>query len=176
MKNRLSTFLIFLFPILIFSQKKGQVITDFGKTYEVVNPDFKTDLTNEMKAVFDVGRSFKDSTKVNPLINTAARFLNMHVDAGVSKDRLSVAIVIHGAAAKDILTNKKYNSRFGIENPNAKLITDLHNNGVQIILCGQTAAYRAIDRSDVLPEIQFALSAMTALVQLQNENYRLINF
>jgi len=139
LKNRLSTFLIFFFPLLIFAQKKGQIITDFGKTFEVVNPDFKTDLKSELKVVFDVGRSFKDSTKVNPLINTAARYLNMHADAGVSKDKLSVAIVIHGAAANDILNDEKYKSRYGIENPNMKLITDLHNHGVKVILCGQTA-------------------------------------
>jgi len=158
------------------TSKTGTVITGFGKTYDVKNPDFKTDTTNELKVVFDVGRSFGDSTKINPLLNTAARYLNMHVNAGVPIENLRVALVIHGGAANDILNTKKYTAKFGVANPNTSLISALAKKGVQIILCGQTAAYRNIDTSDVHPDIQFALSAMTALVQLQNKHYRLINF
>lgn len=176
MKNNILIFTIVLFPLFIFSQKKGKIITEYGNTYEVNNPDFKTDLNKELKVVFDVGRTFKDSTKVNPLINTAARYLNMHVDAGVAREKLKVALVIHGNAANDVLTNANYKSIYGIDNPNAKLISKLSQNGVQVVLCGQTAAHRGVTKNDVLPEIQFALSAMTALVQLQNNNYRLINF
>jgi len=158
------------------ASKTGTVITEFGKTFDVKNPDFKTDISSELKVVFDVGRSFGDSTKVNPLLNTAARYLNMHVDAGVPIENLKVALVIHGGAANDILNTTKYTTKFGVPNPNTPLISALAKNGVQIILCGQTAAYRNINTSDVHPDIQFALSAMTALVQLQNDHYKLINF
>ncbi len=164
---------------MIFSQQKtkeGKVLSKYGSTYEVVDPDFKTDKQHDLKAVFDIGRTFKDSSKINPLFNTAARYLNMHVDTGVSIEKLKAALVIHGAAANDILNNTNYKAKYGIENPNAALISALSENGVKIILCGQTAAYRNISKEDTLPEVQFALSAMTALVQLQNENYRLINF
>jgi len=163
-------------PFLIFSQKKGPIVTEYGSVYEVTTPDFKTDLKSELKAVFDVGRTFKDHTKVNPLINTAARYLNMHVNAGVSFEKLKVAIVIHGSAADDILNNSSYKIKYGVNNPNLSLITALAKKGVAIILCGQTAAHRGITKEDVASEVQFALSAMTALVQLQNKNYRLINF
>ncbi len=179
MKTTIFTSLYLLIPLLTFSQsvaQSGIVIPEYGKTYQVDNPDFKTDTNNDLKVVFDIGRTFNDSTKVNPLINTAARFLNMHVDAGVSIDQLKVALVIHGAAAYDILNNEAYAIQYGIDNPNTGLMDELTKNGVEIILCGQTAAYRNITKEKTLPKIQFALSAMTALVQLQNKNYRLINF
>ncbi|WP_108805539.1 DsrE family protein [Aquimarina sp. Aq107] len=172
-------FLLALQPGILFCQKepkKGTIITEYGKTYDVKNPDFKTDLTNNLKAVFDVGRSFGDSTKVNPLINTAARYLNMHANAGVSVKKLKVALVIHGSAANDILNDENYNSKFGINNPNTALISALTEKGVQVILCGQTAAHRNISKSDTHPKVKFSLSAMTALVQLQNKDFRLINF
>jgi len=172
-------FILACLPEILFCQqtsKKGAVIAEFGKTYEVKNPAFKTDTTHDLKVVFDVGRSFKDPTKVNPLIHAAARYLNMHVDAGVPLEHLQVALVIHGDAANDILNNKNYKTKFTRNNPNTPLLTALAEKGVQIILCGQTAAHRDINKSDVHADIQFALSAMTALVQLQNENYRLINF
>ncbi|MHA7060128.1 DsrE family protein [Aquimarina sp. M1] len=172
-------FLLVVLPASLFCQQKsktGNVITTFGDTYDVKNPDFKTDTKNELKAVFDVGRSFGDSTKVNPLLTTAARYLNMHVAAGVPFENLKVALVIHGSAANELLHNKNYLAKYGIDNPNAPLLSALSEKGVQIILCGQTAAYRNISKSDVHPNVQFSLSAMTALVQLQNEHYKLINF
>ncbi|WP_282089667.1 DsrE family protein [Aquimarina algiphila] len=179
MKNTIASYLFILVPALIFSQQKskeGRIISEYGKTYEVVNPDFKTNKQQNLKAVFDVGRTFKDSSKVNPLFNTAARYLNMHDAAGVSLKNLKVALVVHGSAANDLLNDSKYKIKYGIDNPNTPLLSALSEKGVQIILCGQTAAYRDITRQDALPKVQFALSAMTALVQLQNQDYRLINF
>jgi len=165
--------------MLTFSQQKaetGTVISNFGKTYNVSSIDFKTDTKSELKAVFDIGRTFKDSSKVSPLINTAARYLNMHVTAGVSFQNLKVAMVIHGSASDDILNNKEYQQKYGIDNPNLPLLEALSAKGAQIILCGQTAAYRNISKNEIAPQVHIALSAMTALVQLQNDNYRLINF
>ncbi len=179
MKNTIASCLFILAPILIFSQQKskeGNIITKYGKTYEVVNPDFKTNKQQDLKAVFDIGRTFKDSSKINPLFNTAARYLNMHAEAEVPLKNLKVALVVHGSAANDVLNDSKYKIKYGIDNPNTPLLSALSKKGVQIILCGQTAAYRNITKQDALPQVQIALSAMTALVQLQNQHYRLINF
>lgn len=184
---------VFLFGLLsTYAQQAGPVIKDFGKVFKV-DTDFNTNTEGNYSVVFDVGRTGNSPEKRNALIETAARFLNMHAQNGVPIERMKVALVIHGPASQDILNNtaytKKQQSRqfsghtkkhltqqFSGPNPNSKLIRALHEAGVQIILCGQTAAYRKINKTDVLPEVQFALSAMTALVQLQNEGYRLINF
>lgn len=156
----------------------GEVITEYGDFYKVENSDFKTDVTAQYSVVFDIGRSFEDPSKPNPLIETAARFINMHREAGVPSENIHVALVIHGGASTDILKDEKYTEKFSeiTENPNTKLITELANQGAQIILCGQTAVHRKITKSEALPEVKIALSAMTALVQLQNQGYRLINF
>ncbi len=178
MKHTILCFLIF-FSGFIFCQNettKGNIIKNYGKTYEVKNPDFKTNTLQELKVVFDIGRSFHDSTKVNPLIHSAVRYYNMHILAGVPEENLKIALVIHGDAAYDILNNKNYKAKFNIKNPNILLLSALVKKGVSIIVCGQTAAHKNITKLDVQKDVQFALSAMTALVQLQNENYRLINF
>ncbi|WP_050915869.1 DsrE family protein [Gillisia marina] len=102
----------------------------------------------------------------------------MHREAGVPAENIKVALVIHGAASTEILKSEFYQEKFPeiTTNPNAELISQLASHGVQVILCGQTAAYRNITKSEALPEVQISLSAMTALVQLQNQGYRLINF
>jgi len=156
----------------------GQVIKDYGKVYTITNPDFKTDTTAQFKAVFDIARNFEDPAKPNALIETAARFINMHREAGVPSENIKVALIIHGSAFTEVLKDEFYHDKFPeiSINPNAELISQLANQGVQIILCGQTAAHRNISRAKALTEVQIALSAMTALVQLQNNGYQLISF
>lgn len=170
----------FLATSFIYAQEphSGQIIEDYGNIYSVNNPEFKTDTTAQYKVVFDIGRSFDNSSQPNALIETAARFINMHREAGVPAKNIKVALVIHGAASTDILKDEYYQKKLpeNAINPNSELISQLASQGVQVILCGQTAAHRKIAKAEALPEVQIALSAMTALVQLQNEGYRLINF
>jgi len=164
----------------IYAQEphSGSIIKDYGKIYSVNNPEFKTDTTAQYKVVLDVGRNFDNPGEPNKLIETAARFINMHREAGVPAENIKVALVIHGSATNDILKNEFYQKKFPeiVVNPNAELITQLANQGVQVILCGQAAESRNITNAEALPEVQIALSALTALIQLQNDGYRLINF
>lgn len=154
----------------------GPVIDNYGSVYKVNDIDFTTDSTAIFKVVFDIDRIFENKDLPNPLIETAARFLNLHVQNGMPIENLEVALVIHGAASNDILSNEKHKERFDKPNPNARLLEELDERGVQIILCGQTAAHRNISKEDALPQVKWALSAMTALIQLQNNEYRLIKF
>lgn len=155
---------------------KERIIEGYGTTYDVVNPNFETITAQDYKVVFDIGRQFEKPDKVNPLFNTAARYLNMHAKAGVPKDNMKVALVVHGSAALDLLNNAEYQKKYKTKNPNLPLLSELNKAGVEIILCGQTAAHRNIKKETIHPDVKIALSAMTALVTLQNLEYRLINF
>ena len=154
----------------------GPVIADFGPVFEVASPDFETDLERDYRAVFDVARSRGEEGELNPLIVTVARFLNMHARAGVPEDRLEAALVLHGSAGKDALSNRAFQKRFGRDNPNARLLRKLHESGVKIVLCGQTAASRGFEGDELAEPVELALSAMTALVSLQADGFRLIAF
>ena len=162
----------------LFSQNRteGKIIKDFGETFNVENPEIKTDTSAEFKVIFDVAQSSEDKSKPNKYIVTAARFLNMHANEGMSLDQLKVAMTIHGGAWQDVLNNTAYKEKYGVDNPNFKLINQLTEAGVDIIICGQTAAYRGITKDNANPNVKFALSAMTALLQYQNQGYRFIKF
>lgn len=162
----------------LFSQNRteGKIIKDYGETFIVKNPEIKTNTDAELKVIFDVSQSSEDKSTPNKYIITAARFLNMHANEGMRLDQLKVAMTIHGSAWQDVLNNEAYKEKFGVDNPNFKLINQLTDAGVDIIICGQTAAYRGMDRTVVNPNVKFALSAMTALLQYQNQGYRFIKF
>lgn len=155
---------------------KGKIIPDFGETFKVKNPEIKTDTGTTLKVIFDVSKSPEDKTQINSYLVTAARFLNMHADAGMKPSQLKVAITIHGAAWKDMLNDTVYMEKYNSKNPNSELLNQLNAAGVDIIMCGQTAAFRAVKKTDVNPNIKFALSAMTALLQYQNNDYQFIKF
>lgn len=175
---------IFLFVLslilshIIGAQNKesGPVIKEFGEVWKIENIDFKVDDTKTYKAVFDIMNSPKDSSQLNASIETAARFLNMHAQSGVPLEQLKVALVVHNKASKDVITSEAYKAKYGTDNPNEKLLNDLIDAGADIIFCGQSSASRGFPKEELIDGVQLSLSAMTALIQLQDDNYRLIKF
>lgn len=158
------------------AQENQKIIKDFGQTFDVENPDVKTDMNANHKVIFDIAQSSEDKSVVNKYIETAARFLNMHAKAGLKPEQLHVAMTLHGGAWQDVMTNEAYKEKFGVNNPNLELINQLNEAGVDIIICGQTAGVRGLNKTNVNPNVKFALSAMTALLQYQNNGYRFIKF
>jgi intracellular sulfur oxidation DsrE/DsrF family protein len=154
----------------------GPVIRNFGEVWKVENTTFATDTAEEFKVVFDVMDSPDSHMELNRTIETAARFLNMHVQNGIPAANLKVYLVVHNKATKDILDDPYYEDRFGMPNPNSALIKDLLRAGVGVVLCGQSSVSRQMPATQAIDGVQLALSAMTALVQLQNEGYQLIKF
>jgi len=153
----------------------GPAIEGFGPFVPVPEPGFPTPVSGALRAVFDVAQ-IDDSGKANRRLESAARFMNMHADAGMAPAKLAVAIVVHGPAARDLLSDQAYLAREGTANPSAALLRAMMDAGVEVILCGQTAAFGGYRPDELLPGVKLALSAMTALVSLQDQGYRIIAF
>lgn len=155
--------------------KTGPVIEGYGPVFAVPDADFAPTDT-QYRLVFDVAQGADDYGDVNRRIETLARFLNMHAQAGVLRENMQIALVLHGSAAKDVLQNGPYKKRYGVDNPNLPLIDALAEAGVEIFLCGQSAYSRGLPKAELVEPVQLALSAMTALAALQSKGYGLIAF
>jgi intracellular sulfur oxidation DsrE/DsrF family protein len=149
----------------------GPVIQSAGAVFSV-DPDFATPTDHTYRAAFEVATPSPAPDRMNAAINTVARFLNMHAQAGVPVAQLSGAIVAHGGASFELLDDEAYRDRHGVDNPNGALIRELIAAGQPVILCGQSAASRGVNPDDLIPGVQVALSAMTAFMVLQAEGYR----
>ena len=114
--------------------------------------------------------------EINPLLNTVARFLNMHGQTGMKKEQFSIVVIMHGAGAKNALNEEAYLKKFGRTNPNAELLKALDSVGVNLYICGQSFYSRGFSPADLAEPVKLSLSAMTALVHFQKEGYQLINF
>lgn len=169
-------FCFFGFLLLGQEKKAGPIINDFGEVWEIPNPDFKTDTSQTYKAVFDIMNSPDDPTVLNSSLETAARFLNMHTQAGIPTNQLRVALVVHNKASKDLLLSQHYETRYGCANPNEPMIKQLLQADVDIVFCGQSSYSRNFPIDQCIDGVQLGLSAMTALIHYQNLDYRFIKF
>src|SRR5512139_1191685 len=102
----------------------GPVVPSFGGTFDVPDATLLPPKDRDLKLRFDVNVG-PEPGELNPNFDTVARYLNQHARAGVPRERIKAALVIHGTAGKDTLTNEEYRKRFGKDNPNLKLLDEL---------------------------------------------------
>ena len=153
----------------------GPAIAGFGPAARV-DSDMPIPPDTMFRIAFDVS---EENTTDRPLrgFESLARFINMHVAAGVPEDRIRLALVVHGKASFDLLTDSAHRARFdGRPSPSGALIADLQKHHVRVIVCGQSAAALGIAKADLMPGVELALSAMTAHALLQQEGYTLNPF
>lgn len=171
--------LVILLPLLALAQpasaqmenfKAGPVFKDFGATAPVqtTEPVAKDTV---FKIAFDVTKA-ADPGKLNRTIESAARFINMQVAAGVPAENIHLAVVVHGDASLDLTKQEFFAAHNdGRENASAAAIAHLQQHGVEFYMCGQSAAAHGISNADLLPGVKMALSAMTAHALLQQQGF-----
>ncbi len=172
-------FLLIVFTVNLvqaqtFGVQKGPAITAYGPVAAVPGME-PLPKDAQFKVSFDISRQAQAGT-VNRSIESAARFINMHVAAGVKPENLDLAMVIHGGAVKDMTVDPFYQQAVSADNANAALIKTLQDHGVKFYVCGQSAAYHGVNHADLLPGVKMALSAMTAHALLQQQGYTLNPF
>ena len=149
----------------------GPVIQSAGQSVKVDDATFVIPEGHVFKAVYVIDKA--DTAAVNQQLTTIARFLNLHVRHGISKERLHAAAVVHGSGWMSLLSDSAYGQRFsGKPNPSKRLVEELLANNVQLVLCGQTAGFRGVRRDELLPGVQLGISAMTALNVFQSQGYQ----
>lgn len=155
-------------------------INNFGQHF-FVEDGLNLPKESKFKIAFDVAKQ-GDIDAVNRQFNSLARFINMHVTHGLSADNIQLALVVHGKAGFDLLTDEHYAKYQASEgntvnaNPNSPLLAELLKNNVNIYLCGQSAAHYGIETAHLHSGVTMALSAMTANALLQQEGYTLNPF
>ena len=132
-------------------------------------PDPKTDY----KVVFADGQDAKNHGDINPMLPTIATYLNTLGKYGVPAEHRHLVIMFHQRTPDIdiVMTNEAYRQRYNRDNPNIAIIHALKQAGVDIRVCGQGLIARKIEASQVNPDVQIDLWAMTTLVNLQLKGY-----
>ena len=180
MKHKLLLHLTVVLLVAISSTTNAQtpanpVIKDYGTIYGLDNVALP-DKTQNYKIVIDLKPSNDDYDKVNKGLINVARALNLHGVAGIPKEQLHVAVAIHYTATPIVLNNIGYQKKYGVDNPNLKLITQLKDAGVEIYICGQSLVARKYAFEDVNTDITIALSMLTVVTEKMMKGYSLLVF
>ena len=70
-----------------------------------------------------------------------------------------------------MLKGEFFKQRKGQRNGNEVLLTALMEQGVEVILCGQSATAHGIEKSALIDGVKMDLSAMTAHARLAQKGY-----
>ncbi|MEP1470123.1 MAG: DsrE family protein [Halieaceae bacterium] len=163
-------------PVFAAGPALGPVINNYGPVFPLPEDGYNLAKDTQYKVSMDVSKTGDFVEDKNRSIESAARFLNMHARSGIDPNNIEFALIVHGAATKDLLSDEAYESRYEAPNPNSAMLAELSNAGVKIYLCSQSAAYKKFGYGEFNPAVTVAVSAMTAHVRLQKEGYQLIPF
>jgi intracellular sulfur oxidation DsrE/DsrF family protein len=124
-----------------------------------------------IKIVFDITADSKPD-ELNKGLESVARYLNLHAEAGFQPADVKLAFVLHGAATKAALNNAAYAKLTAANsNPNLELIHDLKACGVEVFVCGQSLARNKLTPAEVADDVTVAVSAMTVNANKQQDGY-----
>jgi intracellular sulfur oxidation DsrE/DsrF family protein len=138
----------------------------------------KADPSIKYKLVFNMTIWSRDSIskqKINEGLAEIGRIINLHAAAGVPKENLELAIIVHGPALNVFLKNDVYQKKFKTNNPNLDILKQFINLKTSLVACGQAELFLNIPATDMLPEVKTAYSAKVALSTYQLKGYVLFD-
>ena len=186
--NKLCVFGFVIFTSLLLTVKSssaqnsrddlhdGPLIHNFGRHVDLPNAELKTNTDMVYKVAFEILQALREPTRPHMRLEAAARFMNMHAHAGIPTENLQLSIVLHGGGTQAAMTNEAYRRRHDVDNPSLPLLNALSDAGVNIYLCEQSRVLRGIGADEVAPPVKSALSAMTAIVNLQEDGYHFLTY
>lgn len=161
-----------LFPVI---KNQGAAVTVVPLIDEVADPKIDYKIVYDFTAIPQIGETKKmDSSAVNWGLEEVGRQFNLHAAAGIPKEKIKMTLVIHASGSRSFLNNEEYQKRYKRDNPNLQLIKQLTDAGVKIVQCGQSATWMGLKKEMFVPEVKIAMSAKTAISQLQMKGYALL--
>lgn len=173
----LAVLLICLPTLLCAQERQTPIVKDFGGIYLIEGAEEIPDSTKTYKILIELVTGNKNAEEFSFWINNVARMMNLHGVAGVPRENIQVKVVVHGGAVLDIVSDQRYLEEFEIDkNPNAAVIKALQEAGAEILVCGQSLIAREIEKEELQPGVQVALSALTTISKNVSEGYVLLKF
>jgi len=146
-------------------------VKDFGKVYNVPFAEDRPDSTMQYKIVFEASQPIDSFSQIYPPLEHVARMYNLHVYGGVPQKNLDVVLVIAGFGIPAAMNNEAYKKKYGVDNPNLKLLEELKTAGVKIVGCAQAMMKNLIDPGELNPIVKPIFSRFTTVSTYQLKGY-----
>lgn len=152
------------------------LLKTYGPVYDLPFATEKPDSTIEYKIVADVGEKYEKRGEVYAPLEQLARMYNLHIYGGVQQKNLTIAVVLWGEQVGITMNNEAYRKRYGVDNPNIKIIEDMQAAGVKFYVCGQSMEKFKVSPESINPNVAIALSRFTEVSTLQMKGYAYFKF
>jgi intracellular sulfur oxidation DsrE/DsrF family protein len=152
--------------------------SEWSAAFPVNNVGEKPDPSMKYKLLFNMVIWSRDSLslkRINEGLAEIGRIINLHIAAGVPKENLELAIVVHGNALNVYLKNDVYQKKFKTDNPNLDILRQFVDLKTKLMACGQAELFTNIPAEDLIPEVKTAFSANVVLSTYQLKGYILYN-
>ncbi len=114
-----------------------------------------------------------DSVKTNWGLSEIGRIYNLHLAAGIPKNKIQIVAAVHANAMESFFTNEAYLEKYKTENPNLSIIEELSNAGVKFLVCGQSLTWWGYQKDMLIPQAKLTLTAQTTLTSHQMKGFAL---
>jgi len=132
------------------------------------------DAQHVYKVVVDGLNAASSPTAVIPALGRGSLIVNALSVAHVPAANQKVVIVFHGPSVDGLLRNEAYRKKFGVDNPNLKVIEQLIAAGAELFVCGQHMANHQMGMDEIAPGIKLATAASIVLIAYQNDGYAIV--
>ena len=126
------------------------------------------------KVIFNITQGTPGDGRVNNELALVGRFVNLLALSGMDPRQSDIVAVVHGAATPAVVAGPRYMARYGAPNPNAEVIKQLENQGVEVVVCGQALVGAGFSQDAVLEPVDVSISALTEIASRQMEGYALM--
>lgn len=149
-------------------------IAGYGRIHYESGFAFQPQADQSYKIVVALTAGATKPDQVNPALDHVARIVNLYVAAGVPLSHLKIVGIAYGATTPAVMDEAHYRARYGVDNPNLKLISELRKAGVTVAVCAQAVAEHHIQYAWVSKEVTIALSGLTTVTVLEHDGYTLM--
>jgi intracellular sulfur oxidation DsrE/DsrF family protein len=155
-------------------QKEYPAIQGYGGIYRYSQAGLLPPSHKNYRMVINATHGAEDPSAVSPDLDKAARIYNLVRSGGAQPQQIRMIVVLHDKAAMAALSDAKYRQVFGRANPNVELIQQLRQVGARVTLCSQSMGKSNLAASDINSDVEIVLSAMTTILQAQQDGYVLL--
>ena len=134
------------------------------------------DKSRVYKVIFDVTRAAGTPDQPVEGVLFAATDLSALRGQGVPAQNTRFALIFHGPSVSGILNDASYRAKFGVPNPNLKMLAALRQAGVDVLVCGQFLGAMQIDPKTLTTDVTVASEAFLTLITYQNNGYAVLEF
>ena len=153
------------------------VITEAYGYVAVPNAAVMPDKTHVYKAIFDARQGVTKPSEILPAIMMAGGELNTLAATGVPSANALFVVIFHTTDADaGVWDNAHYRSKFGVDNPNLKVLAQLKKAGVKLYVCAQQLLGDGVALDTLSPDVAIAADGLVVLMTYQNKGYALLSY